>query len=402
MLLLLLMAACAAPIRDEPSPSPAPPAPAFAFTTASMVPCTRCYEPTIAWDPAGRLFIVTGGGRNFSVSKDDGKTFEPLSPPSLPAGFSGVPGDVIVQVDPKGRLWWSALLLGSAPDVPNGGLHVARSDDGGASWALNLRLAVGAGPAQVTNVPDRQWLGFARDGAVYVVCTCPLYAAPMIARSQDDGRTFSAFAPILPAQGRPGPVGPPAIDGSGNVIVPFFLAADRADSGDLRGLGVGVAVSTDNGASFTLRTVQAVGGAPTVCCAFPSSAANNGTFFLAWTAYKGPPMVASSRDGGMTWSAAIRWGANSSGVYPHPWIAAREDRLGVAWFEQGSLGIGVHVATGGGTGPTNATRVGEDLRSPQTDFAILAQGPDGRYATVWERGGLNVAVQVGPKANGTG
>src|SRR5207247_951748 len=74
----------------------------------------NCYEPSVAADARGHIFVATGDEDVLAVSSDGGRHFTsvPLPPllgtlPSFGAGH----GDGIVQVDPSGRLVYSALTL---------------------------------------------------------------------------------------------------------------------------------------------------------------------------------------------------------------------------------------------------------------------------------------------------
>lgn len=97
------------PATDANESTPPAPAPPQAVTTLAFDDCGSCYEPTVAWDPAGRIYAVTGAAQSFAVSTDGARTFSPLDAPEVPGGQS-IAGDVVVQVDPQGRLWWSDLI----------------------------------------------------------------------------------------------------------------------------------------------------------------------------------------------------------------------------------------------------------------------------------------------------
>jgi hypothetical protein len=349
--------------------------------------CGDCREPVVAWDLHGRLFAVLGDGGNFSVSLDGGRSFSPLAPPPLPAGFA-IHGDAYLQVDLQGRLWWSAIAFHTLRGV-DGGVQVARSENGGRSWAVDhvvVPVADGA-PAAV----DRQWLAFGPNGRVYLSCTCPTGTAAQLARSDDDGATFGAFAPITMLPGRPGPAGPLVARADGALLVPYLVGAVAQD-GRVAAEGVAVSLSTDGGTTFTPHLVSPAGGPAIACCAWPSAAVEGDTFVVAWSVAGGSPQVSASR-GGMAWSAPVAWRPAAHAVAPNAWVVANATALGLAWFEAGG---DLWVARGGLEGPQAVERVAR--LHPNTDLPQVAQGPDGRYAVTWADGDFWVAVTPVPAA----
>src|ERR1041385_3016077 len=181
LLLAALLAGCSGHAPQNAAPPPQAAAPPFAAATSIAAPCPAlrevdCFEPSIAADPTGRLFVANTSCQAIAASDDGGAAFHGLPlPPDAMGMLPGAPhGDCTMQVDPKGRLWFSALVS-EAPLSGLGtlvGLHVARSDDGGASWAAGhffpfAAKAEGADAGLAVSA-DRQWLAFAPDGGAWL------------------------------------------------------------------------------------------------------------------------------------------------------------------------------------------------------------------------------------------
>lgn len=386
---------------DEGSPPESPQKEAEMVSTLAVPAetCGSCAEPTVAWMPDGRLFVVShfasfeeDGG--LSVSEDGGRTFYRVpGPPEIrsPASLAGlVRGDILVQSDPQGRLWWTAIQLESNN---NGAVQVARSDDGGSTWAINQRVPMaGQGLASPS---DRQWLAFGDDpDTVFLVCTCPFLALPQLAVSHDSGASFSEPRPVTSAAVRPSPVGRPSY-GAGVLIIPHLTGAPTA----FPTWGVAVSLTADEGRSF--RSIDLAGPGSTGIQRFPNSAWQDGTFAVAWrmtsataeTAGSYSAMLALSSDVGATWSEPQAWSGDLNVPGIHPWVEPLgDDRWAVVFFASHDGHRSLHAAIGSGDGPVVTHEIAR-MDSENTDFPHASRGPDGSLAIPWSNDqGLWVTV----------
>jgi hypothetical protein len=304
MLTVLLVAGCAT--KPVPSLAPAtavPPTWSFGAPVAALAKCTyaNCYEPTIAADPQGRLFVADGSTSSVAVSMDDGATWTQRDPPPLPQGLQGVQSDVILQAARTGRLYYSALVVAHPAGLAGPlleGIQVAWSDDGAATWAGNVPVGPASGTVQVV-APDRQWLGFAPDGTMYLTYN-QIPTGIWLAKSADQGATWSGWTRAASTEGRGGGIGqsgPPVVDSKGHVFVPACNGAGAA--GESNG-GTLVFRSDDQGATFKPASVGGARGArrprtpPRGRCPAPVARS-------AWRGSTRPP-----RPPTCTWPAA-RW-----------------------------------------------------------------------------------------------
>lgn len=381
-----LLAGCAAPAAPadglDIAPAVGPDALAFRAPVDVPLECRySCYEPSIAVDSAGRVFISDGVTADLAVSDDGGLSWRTLAPPPPPEGaFGAIQSDVLVQVAPDDRLWFSALVIRQIPGIGSNileGIQVAASDDGGATWSLDVYLTPAVDPLAAVYVPDRQWLGFAQDGAVYLTYN-QIPTGIWSARSDDGGRTWSGWTRASPLEARGGAIGqsgPPVVGAAGRVLVPACAREGAAS-------GVGVFASDDGGASFA-RVAMLPGG----CSWFPILAvAPDGRIVAAWTTGV-DVLVAWSEDEGASWTEPATWGEPAA---TSPWpLPDAEGSLVVAWFERDGDAATLRVARGTlEGGPTDDVVVVDDVRGASrtpanTDYAHIARLPDGRLATVW-------------------
>lgn len=364
-------------------------------TSTAFAECGWCYEPTVAVDGEGRVYVTTGRAEEgIAVSSDAGASWTNVDVPPLPGGAppTALRGDATVQVDPQGRLVYHALLLeyvyaGTSAVVVFDGFQVAASADGGRSWAWNAYVA----PA-TTGDPyaegDRQWLAFGADGVAYMTqnqyaafarpdarVPLPLFPAAgtglRAARSDDGGRTWGAFAEVVARPVEGGTIGgQPVVDGDGRLLIPYFVYGE--------GAGLFLASSSDGGASFAHLPVHAPreGYAGAM---FPSLAVRGDELHMAWWK-DGEILFASSGDGGESWSAAVTIG--SSAAVNSPWLVAGASGVEALWSEKDDETSSLAwLVRGEGRMPLGRSD-GFAGREAYTDFLHAAPMPDGGLAVV--------------------
>ena len=392
LVLALAVAGCAAPATEPTAPDDDArdsPSPRVVTQTLPLDCRFSCYEPTVAVAPDGTLYATDGNAVEIAVSTDGGANWSVVAVPSVPDGlpFTAFPADVIVDASPSGRLYYSALIFRAVPGVGGAileGIQVAASDDRGATWAVDTYLMVADEPTANVYVPDRQWLGFGPDGAIYLTYN-QIPSGIWFARSDDGGATWSGWTRAASLEGRQGvgQSGPPVVTADGTIVVPACVATG----------GLAVFASNDGGATFTRRDV-----APDGCSWFPilaASAADGDVVVAAWQ-NGADVLVASSADAGATWTAPERWGAASP---TSPWpLPAANGTLDVAWFQSGESGGGVMLRLARGTldaGAAEDILVADGLAQAGTDFAHAARAPDGAIVLVWQDDGAVRFARVG-------
>lgn len=234
-------------------------------------------------------------------------------------------GDPVVAFDADGHAYALYIAFDRPADYDTlgkaahrNGIFVNRSDDGGRTWRPQ--------PAAVIEQPERPGVPFedkpqiaidqssdsARRGNVYVAWTefRRWTSAILFARSTDGGRTFGAPVEISDRTGSPkDTVG--AAEGTTLAVAPdgtVYVA--WSDS-----IGVWIDRSTDGGRTFgkdvlVARTPDIVFGVPGVARAngYPSLAIDPRTrrMYIEWQDVRSgmpEPLIATSTDGGRTWSA---------------------------------------------------------------------------------------------------
>lgn len=374
LVVLVLVAGCASPgaVEDVLPPAPdATAAPTF-LVEERPLDCGSCFEATLAIDPASRLFLVAAGTAEVLVSEDEGTTWTTRPGPPLPQGVSADVGDALVQVAPDGTLYYSALIaerLGlGAPGLF--GIQVAWSTDAAATWTGNTILSPKDSPGVPVVYPDRQWLGFADDGTIYLTYN-QLPSGIWVARSDDGGATWGGWTRAAPVEDRigAGQSGPPVVDPEGTVFVPGCALAPA---------GLAVYASTDGGATFSREDVPSSG-----CSWFPVVAvAPDGALVAAWTDTAGLTFVSVRDPATGAWSEAVEWARSS---VTSPWPLPRADGgLDLVWLG-GESGTAVHLASGDRlAAPARDLVLAEGLDSGgETHYAHGARFPDGRLGLAW-------------------
>lgn len=274
------------------------------------------------------------------VTRDGGDTWRRIDGPGDPV-FPG--GDPMVDFDGQGRAYLSTLASG---------FSVWRSPDGGRTWS---------GPAEVEGTFDRQWV-VASDATGEG--EQPVYAAARAGRgpgasiavfvSEDGGRRFRERARMPPDSGVLHGVNDLEVTGDGTILLPYLAFPPRVRGRKL-GRGLQVMLRSENGgetwagphrigerAMFSNAADQdlmykglGMGGATVD----ESGGAFDGTVYLAWSHVMDghvQPMLASSRDGGRSWSSPAR--VNRGGRDSHhstPQVAVGpEGVVAVTWNDR--------------------------------------------------------------------
>lgn len=403
--LLALLSGC----THAPAPAAPSAAPALSFLPASttLTECpvywgVRCFEPTLAADPAGRLFSTAGEAASLLVSSDGGATWVAKPTPPMPAlapAPLNVVGDNTVQVDPQGRLWFTRLVYadeGAAAgaglpvsvgrDV--GGYQVARSDDGGDSWAVDRFVGVEDPSPTPVMAPDRQWLAFGPGGVVhlaywqfepapggYLVASGTRY----VASSADGGATFGSAREAPAAIG-----GLPSVAADGTLYLPTVMS-------DGERFGAGVAWTRDGGATWETELVaEAEMSGLHVLFA---SLGEDGVLHSVWTTKDGGVVAASGRP--HAWGAPETVGGGALG--PDPFVLAHDGVVDLMWFEASGDGQDAVLLREGPGGARERVVLGHwGSTDPTSDFGWLARLPDGRVAATWTdpAKGVQVALEA--------
>jgi hypothetical protein len=251
--------------------------------------------------------------------------------------------DPILFTDPGTGRTFSSQLLGVTS-------LLSYTDDDGNSWVPSQGAGIPAGV-------DHQTIG---GGAFAPPLFGPLYshsvyycsqdiALAQCAVSLDGGLTFGLAVPMYVLTQCSGIHGHVKVAPDGTVYIP-----NKSCSGQQ-----GVAVSTDNGTTWTVRTVPgslAGNWDPSV------GIGANGTVYFAFDNGDGRAMVAVSHDRGLTWSSPLDLGA-AFGVHDTAFpaaIAGDDNRAAVAFL-----------------GTTTAGSAGEDPSSPAVWYLYVAHTYDG-------------------------
>lgn len=343
-----------------------------------------CFEPSIAVDAAGRVYVAEAPGRGrLAVAPSPEAPFVPMPlPPASPDAALGGEGDRLVQTDPLGRVWVTALAARGADGFT--GVRVMASSDGGTTWPVDHVLPL----APRT---DRQWL-LVDDADVVYLTYKDLDAGFAIARSDDGGATFRE--PVYFVDSPNGIQGRGVVLDSHRIAVPYF----RYDAADA---GLFVALSDDRGETWT-HVMAAPPSASGIF--FPSLTRDDDedAVHLAWLDFEGRARTLTSRDDGVTWGEGRTWSLPEHRVIASPWLEAATGRLAMAYHAttKGEEAPWLHlvvledetVQRAAVAGPFDAPADSE--RPANTDFAHLAALPDGRFVVAYDLAHTDVQVRA--------
>jgi PKD repeat protein len=213
---------------------------------------------------------------------------------------------------------------------------------------------LGGGPynPNSTPPPPPQTVAYGSPNAIYY-CSQNIVAEAQCSRSDDGGQTFGPGVPIYtPTQCTGGIHGHVKVARDGTVYVPNSSCGTVGNSG--------VAVSTDNGLTWTENNVPGSTGSqdPSVGIGQndvgkPAGNLNGtNTIYLGWTSGDGHAHVAHSGDRGATWAGDSDVGSAFGVTHAvFPVVVAGDDNRAAFGF----LGTGPGIATSGTCDPYGAT-----------------------------------------------
>jgi hypothetical protein len=272
---------------QPPPPASTETPPTYANYTPPDGMGTSAGEPSIGVDRDTGKVMYIAGTQTLQVTFDDCSSPATAKWKDVSAPLTSVTTfDPILYTDPKiGRTYVSQLL-------PTKMSLLEYTDDDGVSWNPSQGSGINSGV-------DHQTIGagpFA-PGPVKLAASYPrivYYCSQDVATAQcatslDGGRTFGLAVPIYNLTQCAGIHGHVKVGPDGTAYVPNRSC----------GSGQGVAVSMDNGLTWTVKTIPGSSSSswdPSV------GIATDGTVYFGWLNGDGHPYVAVSHDHGDTWT----------------------------------------------------------------------------------------------------
>jgi hypothetical protein len=298
-------------------PSSKATAPAFALypMPAGATSANDAGEPSVGvnWKTGATLFQAYAS--TFRVGFDDAARPPTATWTKVSSSYTPFNLDPILATDPvTGR-----TLAGGDGGVCGA---MALTTDDGASWTPVLPCSLVADHPTVGFGPPRPETSGAGERVAYY---CQQTYVDECARSLDGGLTWAPAVPITGCSNLFGHVkaGPDGV---------VYLPSNTCSEGS--GNGVGGAVSTDNGLSWTSYRVDGAG--PTAGFDPSVAVGSDGTVYEAWTDGAAHLRVSTSRDHAGTWSAPVDPTSSSaqkfSAVTFPAVVAGDGDRAAVAFL----------------------------------------------------------------------
>lgn len=394
--LALLLAGCTAPTL------PAPPAAlALVAQPAVRVLDVLAREPAIEAMPDGRLFVTGYSGSRadpFGVlflgnpgldrapplwtSDDAGATWRRVDVGTPAEGAAGN-SDVDLAQGPQGELYIIAMTF-----LPPGATIAAGASlDGGATWSWSL---LSAEPGA-----DRPWVDVAPDGTVHAIWN----AGRVYHRaSSDQGQSWGPPT-LVSARGGSSHL---AVGPQGEVVVRVSASSTSGFTPPDPGADA-LAVSTDGGATWTLRAVPGnrsypdatgQGGDGIFRWVEPLAFDAAGVLYHAWPEPQGL-MLGRSSDLGATWDTLLLVPTERDVPF-YPYLEARSaGEVAATWFSAASDGnVSTHLAyVRDAAGP--APRIARASLEPFILDAPGVEGTGGEYVQVaFDGADLVVATTV--------
>jgi hypothetical protein len=279
------------------------------------------------------------------VSLDGGSTWNASEPSSELWSQVWLAADPWLAFGPEHALYYVVLPLVVGQDGrTRRGIHVYRSIDGGRSWHQGTNVPLGNGGSYDKPAVTVDTTTGPLGGTVYVLASQAWTEndgegrdGPVVARSDDEGRSFTVPLRFGPNNLRHAVSHPPVVLSDGRLMIPYFDFYVPATKAFLRHPRLWVLTSSDGGetTSGPYLVAESVEAIPAFLTA-DRSAMNRDRLFLAWTGQKDDRnmYVSRSDDRGQSWSARVR--VNST-IDAHdrrykPILAvSSQGFLGVAW-----------------------------------------------------------------------
>lgn len=385
------------PQTAEPAAASIPTQPAPAFEL-SDVPGADSVSLTIG--PDGMLYLAHGRDRSLFVSRsmDGGRTFSEAVNAS---------GEIFVHVLPIER---PAIAAGMQGRVSAAWLEVPRDYNGATVWhALSLDGGQTFGDAILVTIEEQgevTMIQTALDEEGNPFLTWLNGSALRFSRSFDKGETFSE--PVSIGDGSCECCQPQIVVGEGNVHIAYRSLEPGNEAGDIR--DIVMIRSEDAGGSFlpVVRVSDAHWYLPACPIAGPSLTVDGERFLFAWmdgrseppgTFGRGDVWLATSQDGGATFSANVRINPDEEMHHTLPTVAVGPGgRIHVAWeaHPQGPGQAVLYYSTSDDGGltfaPPEIIADSSDSSRGSPAKPVLAVDPLGHATLAWlDRQGARIA-----------
>jgi hypothetical protein len=270
----------------------------------ALIPCrygigADAGEPSFGFGRGGEVFYETwdldGPGNLSGVVRSNltHTSFTDVSPPGLVTSF-----DPYLLVDPRtGRIFDTNFAGHGSFECET----ISFSDDRGAHWTTNDLCGVGFDGGSLGVGPPVSSHPSGYPNVVYYCASTTLGSAPpatspTCAKSLDGGSTFALITPPYPTEGNVNDefapwAGPPVVGPDGTVYVPKRYGGEPM-----------IAISHDEGTTWTRVQVSTIGSSSEQGRV---AIDRRGDLFYSWQAANHMPYLASSSDGGHTWSTPI-------------------------------------------------------------------------------------------------
>ncbi len=285
-------------------------------------------------------------------------------------------------------------------------LYFSRSTDGGASWSVPVRINDSEGEVWGFSV-SKPRIGVGPTGTIHVFYPANDYAdeigkdvvSARYRRSTDNGKTFSAAITMnrpvtedreeILGEGlaMTNSFGTMGVAPDGTVITAWQNVATMKD--DTEGANGVVAISTDDGKSFSAETIAIPGNKVCPCCqltlAFGKDTALMGLRYLFDDGRDS--LVARSTDGGRNFSPAGRldfapWAINGCPLKPTE-LAVAGERVYAAAYTGGEDPAGLYFTHSADGGNTFAGKLQVHAAADLADAPALTVDAAGNIRLVW-------------------
>jgi hypothetical protein len=354
---------------------------AVTFNTPAVAVPAPAFEPSLAVDGQGNIFILTGnnptnslGGNNVVVahSTDGGKTFT-----SVTAEQNTYESRLLVQ--PSGVVELAYTNSDDNGEDPDNALHETRSADGGNTFTNDQTLWT----APINSSDIQQWQGaLGPQGQIYYTWTeqvdinCEVHFVNSL-----DGVTFQPSV-LLTNNDICNRDGALVVDPAGNI--------DAFWSGN----GTNFVRSTDQGQTFTTPTTVPISGEPSELALGPSGALDSLAEDL-------PLGFTQSLDNGVTWSVPVSLGLSATpasfmGPQDAQIVVDPNGKITVVWRDDsngaaaGDFDVYISTSTDG-KNFTPATNISNTTGAFASAPSILISPQGLRYIYWYETSSANAA-----------